>query len=275
MLKTILVSGAGRGIGRAVALSLINSGYDVSGCARTLSELEESKRLSEGRLRINRVDVTNESQVSNWMQKEFETKSVWGLVTAAGIVGAVGKLVDVPFSEWKAGVEVNLFGSVLCAQVFSKNLIARKSPGRIVMFSGGGGTQARPHFSSYAASKSAVVRVAETLAEELKEHNITVNSIAPGAICTKMTDDVFKLGPQRVGKEFPKVLEQIKTGGGDVKKAAALIGYLMSDEAAPVTGRLIAAQWDNWSNLHKNESFLKNVDTYTLRRAMPTPDQNL
>jgi len=275
--KLIFVSGAGKGIGQAIALKLSEENdYIVCGCARTPSDLEKTKSLSSGKIRTTTLDVTDQKAVEAWLSSEISgTKAEpWGLVTAAGIYGPIGPLVENSFEEWKKATEINVFGTVLLVKLFAQKLIAGKFEGRIVLLSGGGATQPQPNFSSYSTCKAAVVRFGETMAHELRDFKITVNSLAPGAVNTKFTEDLLKAGPAKVGKEtYEKVLKQKESGGTSPDKAASLCVYLLSEKAKNITGRLISAVWDNWQNLHAKERDLAGSDIYTLRRIIPEDRQ--
>jgi NAD(P)-dependent dehydrogenase (short-subunit alcohol dehydrogenase family) len=269
--KKVFVTGAGRGIGQAIALKLASENFIVCGSARTLSELETTQKLSHGKIRIQTADVTDKKSINTWLEKEFNesTGVPYGLINAAGVQGPVGVFTENSFDEWKACIEINLFGSALVTQLFSQKLIAKKLPGSIVLLSGGGATASRPYFSSYGASKTAVVRLVETLSDELREHQIIVNSIAPGAINTKLTEDVLKAGPEKIGKKnYDEVLKQKASGGNDIRKPAELSAYLMSEEARVITGKLISAVWDPWPTLHEKAKALQS-DIFTLRRIVP------
>jgi len=136
--------------------------------------------------------------------------------------------------------------------------------------SGGGATQPLPNFSNYCAAKSAIVRFAETIAHELKPYNITVNTIAPGAIATKFVDDVISAGPEKSGKVmYEKALKQKKEPGVGPEKAAELAHYLLKPETSSVTSRLISAQWDEWANFQSKWPEIEKTDWYTLKRSTP------
>src|SRR5439155_26506391 len=107
------------------------------------------------------------------------------LVNNAGVQGPLGPLGEVPWDDWAATVAVNLLGTACMCHQIIPHLRERKY-GKIINLSGGGATAARPRLSAYAASKAAVVRLTETLAEELKECHVDVNAIAPGALNTRM-----------------------------------------------------------------------------------------
>ena len=124
--------------------------------------------------------------------------------------------------------------------------------------------------TSYAASKAAVVRFTESLAHELKPHGIDVNAIAPGALDTRLLDQVLTAGPETVGTEFYERMIKVKRQGGTpLSVGAELVVYLASDASSGITGRLISAAWDKWSTLHERAQELDATDIYTLRRIVP------
>ena len=272
MKKLVYVTGAGRGIGRAISLILANKGYMVAGCSRSMAELQETKKLSEDRVFVQTVDVRDSEALDSWMATaETATGAkAWGLVTAAGVYGPIGSFLENSWEDWKQSLDINLYGTALACRSFAKLLVAKKAPGRIILMSGGGATQPLPRFTSYCASKAAVVRFGETLALELLEQQITVNSLAPGAVNTKLTEDIIQAGPEKAGKEmYAKALKQMEDGGANPQKAGDLTDYLLSDAAAGVTGRLLSAIWDPWQTLHEKSDALRKSDIYTLRRIVP------
>lgn len=273
--KLVLVTGAGRGIGREIALRLAADGFAVAGCARTTNELGETSRLSGHEMRMSEVDVRSPESVERWIHNELSKPGVvpWGLVTAAGIHGAIGPFLEANWDEWKLGIDVNLYGTALACKFFAAHMVKHRLHGRIALLSGGGATQPIENLTSYCASKAAVVRFGETLAQELKAHGITVNAIAPGAVNTAITQTIIDAGPEKAGRAlYDKSVRQLKEGGAPAGKAAALASYLMSDDSAPVTGKLISAVWDDWANFHKN-AHVENKDNYTLRRLVPPEEQ--
>jgi len=142
--------------------------------------------------------------------------------------------------------------------------------GKIINLSGGGATAPLPFISSYAASKAGVVRFTETLAEETKGLNIDVNAVAPGALNTRLLDEVISAGPQAVGKDFyMKALKQKQDGGVPLEVGAELCVFLASSESDGITGRLISAKWDPWKFLPDHQQELIGSDIYTLRRIVP------
>jgi len=139
--------------------------------------------------------------------------------------------------------------------------------GKIIQLSGGGATNPMPRISAYAVSKAAIVRFAESLAEEVREFNIDVNSIAPGALNTRMLEEVLAAGPDKVGAEFfNRSVKQKQSGGAGLERGAALAVFLASDASDGITGKLISAMWDNWEHWPEHVTELGSSDIYTLRR---------
>jgi len=143
--------------------------------------------------------------------------------------------------------------------------------GKIVQLSGGGATSPLPRISAYAASKAAVIRFAETLAEETRGDGIDVNAIAPGALNTRLLDQVLEGGAEAVGPEFhARAVRQKQEGGAPLERAAALAVYLASAASDGLTGKLLSAVWDPWETLGEHRADLDGSDVYTLRRIQPS-----
>jgi 3-oxoacyl-[acyl-carrier protein] reductase len=181
----------------------------------------------------------------------------------------MGPLETVDLTEWRRAMDINLYCVLLpCRSAvphFKKN-----GRGKIVILSGGGATNPLPNISAYATSKAAVVRLMETLSLELKNFQIDINAIAPGALATRMMDEVLAAGPEKVGKDFfQKNIQWKKDGGTPLDIAANLAVYLSSTQSDGITGKLISAQWDPWKSLHEHLEDLQRSDVYTLRRITP------
>jgi NAD(P)-dependent dehydrogenase (short-subunit alcohol dehydrogenase family) len=215
-------------------------------------------------------DVSAAEQVETLFDEvERELGTVDVLVNNAGVYGPKGSSETVDFASWRRAIEINLFGTFLPARMAIRQM-KRKGRGKIINLSGGGATSPMPRISAYAASKAAVVRLTETLAEELREFSIDVNAVAPGALNTRLLDEILEAGPDAVGNAFfEKALQQRDSGGVPLEKAARLCVYLASSESDGITGKLISAQWDPWENLHQFREELAKSDVYTLRRIVP------
>ena len=191
------------------------------------------------------------------------------LVNNAGIYGPMGPSEEVDWQEWVRAIEINLLGSVLMCRALIPHF-RQHGYGKIIQLSGGGATNPLPRISAYAASKAAVVRFAETLGEELRSSGIDVNSIAPGALNTRMMDELLAAGPEKVGSAFHKRMLKLKEQGGTpLERGAALAVFLGSPESDGITGKLISAAWDPWEELSAHRLELCKSDVYTLRRIVP------
>ncbi len=269
-----LITGGSQGLGRAIAEAFVREGASVMLCARDAVLLEKTRGelaaiAAPGRKALARVcDVSSEPQVNAIAAAAIaEFGAVHVLVNNAGVYGPLGPTESVPLDEWRHAIEINLLGVLLPCRAFIPHFKAA-GRGKIIIISGGGATNPLPNISSYAASKAAVVRLMETLSEELKPHHIDVNAVAPGALKTRMMEEVIAAGPEKVGAAFfAKNVKWAEDGATPPALAANLCAYLASTESDGVTGRLISAQWDPWKTLHTHKD--EFGDIYTLRRIVP------
>lgn len=274
--KFAVVTGASQGLGYAITRRFVQEGASVLLCARTAADLEgASERVraaatSGAQVLAKRADVSSEADVdrlAKLIEKQFGKLDI--LVSNAGVLGPKGAIDEVSWSAWSQAISINLLGTVLCCKAFLP-LIRQSSRGKILLLSGGGATKPRPFLSAYAASKAAVVRFGENLAEELREAGIDVNSIAPGALNTRMLDEVLAAGPDNVGQsEYEAALRQKESGGAPLDRSAELCVYLASSEGDGITGKLISAVWDPWTDFAAHRKDLQETDVYTLRRIVP------
>jgi 3-oxoacyl-[acyl-carrier protein] reductase len=265
--KVTIVTGAGKGIGKAVALAFASEGAHVVVVSRTFSETKDvaAQIAMMGRRALPlKVDVSRRGDVCKMVNSataRFGRIDV--LVNNAGVLGPVGPLVENDVDDWIKTIEVNLIGTFFCCREVLPTMMKQRS-GKIINFSGGGATSPRPRFSAYASSKTAVVRLTETLAEEVKEFNIQVNAVAPGAVDTRMHDQVLAASIA-AGKKAVEESQKVKvTGGTPLKLPVELAIFLASDASDGLTGKLLSAVWDNWKKMDVNE--VLSSDVYTLRR---------
>lgn len=270
--KKVIITGGGRGIGKAIAGAFAREGADVLLVSRSSSELGEAQKELEkygALVEILAADVSKPEgveKISGILVKRFGTVDV--LVNAAGIYGPIGRIEETAVDKWVETFSVNIFGTMMvCRTVIP--FMKRRGRGSIINFVGGG-DGGFPRFTAYASSKGAVARFTESLAEEVKEDGITVNAIAPGAVNTSLLQEVLSAGPERAGREFyEKSLKQKDGGGVSPERAAALALFLASDKAMGVTGRILSAVWDNWKEIPKHLDEIIKSDIYTLRRIKP------
>lgn len=277
-LKNIhaLITGGSQGLGKVIAEHFLREGASVVLCAReektlaaTRAELEPLAGPGQ-RVLAKACDVSSEAQVAALMDFALrELGSLHVLVNNAGIYGPMGPTEEVPWQEWVRAIEINLYGVLLpCRAVIPH--FKKAGRGKIIILSGGGATNPIPNISSYAASKAAVVRLMETLAVELQPHHIDVNAIAPGALATRLVDEVLAAGPQKVGAAFYAKNRKWKDDGATSPAlGAGLAVYLASAQSDGITGRLLSAQWDPWPTLHERREELAASDIYCLRRIVP------
>jgi NAD(P)-dependent dehydrogenase (short-subunit alcohol dehydrogenase family) len=274
--RTALVTGASQGLGYAIAESYVREGCSVFLCARGAETLAAAADRLAGRapagvrVAARAADVAAAGDVKDLVG---EAQRVLGgldiLVNNAGVYGPFGRIEDIDWDAWVDAVNINLMGSVLlCRHVVP--VMRTRRYGKIIQLSGGGATNPLPGISAYAVSKAAVVRFAETLAEELREDRIDVNAIAPGALNTRLLDEVIAAGPDRVGAGFyGKALKQRDEGGTPLTRGAELAVYLASKASDGITGKLISAVWDPWEDFQAHAGELNKSDIYTLRRIVP------
>jgi NAD(P)-dependent dehydrogenase (short-subunit alcohol dehydrogenase family) len=270
--KVALITGANRGLGLEIARAYLAAGADVALGARDEALLAREAGLlvtaHPGRRVLQcALDVRSEESCLAFVAGCIESFGhVDLLVNNAGIYGPFGSIDTIDIREWMDAIEVNLLGSVLMCRAVLPHMKAR-GRGAVIQISGGGATNPLANITAYAASKAAIVRFVESLALEVAEHGIDVNSIAPGALNTRLLDDVLAAGPEKVGKTFyERSLQQRDQGGVPLGKGADLAVFLASDAARGITGRLISAVWDRYEDWPKHLDELRGGDLYTLRR---------
>jgi NAD(P)-dependent dehydrogenase (short-subunit alcohol dehydrogenase family) len=264
----VAITGSSSGIGRALAERLLGEGHRVWGLARG-AQTELAAQFPD-RFAALRCDVAHWNEVESAASEiKRQVDSLDALVTCAGLQGEIGPALQADPQRWAATVRVNLDGTYFAIRAFAE-LLQQSRRAKIVCLSGGGATKARPNFSAYGTAKTGIVRLVETIAEENRDRPLDINSVAPGAINTRMTEEVVRLGPAVVGaNEFAAAQKQISGGGGSLDKALGLITYLLSAKSDGISGKLIAAPWDPWPTLETHARDLADSDIYTLRRIVP------
>ncbi|MBI5384284.1 MAG: SDR family oxidoreductase [Verrucomicrobia bacterium] len=270
-----LITGSSQGLGKAIAEQFVREGANVALCARSEKELfatrdELAKLAPRQKVVAKTCDVSSEAQVNDLVAFAVrELGSLHILVNNAGIYGPMGPTESVDLAEWRRAIDINLFGVLLPCRALIPHF-KQAGRGKIVILSGGGATNPLPNISSYAASKAAVVRLMETLAEELRPFHVDVNAIAPGALATRLVDEVLAAGPEKVGAAFFEKNKQWKEQGATpLHLGAGLAVYLASAASDGITGKLLSAQWDPWAKLHEHRDELAKSDIYCLRRIVP------
>jgi len=264
----LVVTGSSSGIGRALVERLLARGHRVWGLAR--SDQTDFASRHAGFTGI-RADVADWGQVqAAAAMVASKVSAIDGLVAGAGVQGEIGRALDADPAAWSATVRANLDGTYFTLRAFAPLLRAAPRRAKVVCFSGGGATKARGNFSAYGAAKTAIVRLVETIAEEERGQPLDINALAPGAINTRLTDEVLALGPAVVGEaEFAAAQRQKAAGGSSLEGALGCVEWLLSPESDGISGRLISAPWDPWKTLAARRDEIAASDLYTLRRITP------
>jgi NAD(P)-dependent dehydrogenase (short-subunit alcohol dehydrogenase family) len=270
--KVAIITGGSLGIGRGIATRFAGEGCHLVLVARNPANLEKTRQGLESygtRIETFIADVSREKEVKKMVEftlYKFDTIDI--LVNCAGIQGPIGLVTDVDTGKWMETININLCGTFLCIKAVLPTMVKNKK-GKIINLSGGGAVSPRPRFSAYSASKAAVVRLTETLAEEVKEYNIDINAIAPGAVNTRLLEQVLEAG-EAAGKDYmAKAIKQKEEGGTPPEKAAELSLFLASSKSDGLTGRIISAVWDNWRQTPEHLNEIMSSDIYTSRRIIP------
>ena len=280
----LVLTGSSTGIGRALAVRLLSRGHHVWGLAR--SDQSDFAALYPA-FRHTRCDVSDYSAVAAaasayaaaWPQLD-------AVICAAGLQGEIAPALTADPLKWSATIRANLDGTYFALRAFASLLVQpapTASRKKIICFSGGGATKARVNFSAYGVAKTALVRLVETIAEENRDQPLDINALAPGAINTRLTDEVLALGPSVVGaaeyaaaqKQKAAALVPSSLATADASADPALtraldcVEWLLSPASDGITGRLLSAPWDPWPTLGAHRATLAASDVYTLRRIVP------
>ena len=269
--QVAVITGAGRGIGRAIALAYARESARLALAARSDSELEQTvAAVAElgGEAIAVRTDVTSQiatERLTRRVVRHFGRIDV--LVNNAGISGPIGPLQDNDIAEWVDTINVNLTGTFLvCRAVIP--VMLEQGGGKIINLSGAGAANAWSNMSAYCSSKVAVVRLTEVLAQELEGKGITVNALGPGSVHTTMWDKMTEDAAQ-AGADFIHELGlRVTSGGGaSIDECAELAVWLASNESNGLTGRLISAATDDFRGLPPRIAEVMAGDAGTLRRV--------
>jgi 3-oxoacyl-[acyl-carrier protein] reductase len=269
----VMVTGAGRGIGKRLAIGFAGQGARVALLARSKAELDlchlEIEHSGGNALRL-RTDVCDYEQVAAAVER---TRVQFGapvqiLVCAAGVLGPIGPFAESSPKAWHELINTNLLGVMNACRAVLPQMVERRS-GKIIVIAGvGGKLPSRPNMAVHSATKTSVVRFAESLSEELQDHNIQVNCLSPGETYTHMTDQVLAAGDKAGWREVESARQVRLTGGVTPDKQIDLALFLASPQSNHVTGRMIHVD-DDWKRLKQ-----QNIpsELYRLRRVVRNGD---
>lgn len=231
--QVAIVTGASRGIGRAIALQLAFEGAKVvvnyASSSTAADQVVAEITAAGGEAVAIRADVSQENQVDTLIKTTLEKfQRVDILVNNAGITRDT-LLLRMKLEEWQAVIDINLNGVFLCTKAVSKIMLKQRS-GRIINIASVAGQMGNPGQANYSAAKAGVIGFTKTVAKELSSRGITVNAVAPGFIITDMTSDIKAEG----------ILQYIPLGRfGQPEEIAGMVRFLASDPAAAyITGQV-------------------------------------
>ncbi|ASS61106.1 MULTISPECIES: 3-oxoacyl-[acyl-carrier-protein] reductase [Bacillus] len=234
--KTAVVTGASRGIGRAIALDLAKNGCNVvvnySGNEAKANEVvDEIKSLGRNAIAV-KADVSNSEEVQNMMKEAVTAfSSIDILVNNAGITKD-NLLMRMKENEWDDVININLKGVFNCTKAVTRQMMKQRS-GRIINVSSIVGVSGNPGQANYVAAKAGVIGLTKSSAKELASRNITVNAIAPGFISTDMTDKLSKEVQDEMLKQIP--LARF----GDPSDISSVVTFLASEGSRYMTGQTL------------------------------------
>jgi NAD(P)-dependent dehydrogenase (short-subunit alcohol dehydrogenase family) len=268
------VTGGSRGIGAAIVERLLADGAAVAFCSREAKAVDAAAQRFAASYGAERVwgtvaDVTDGAALERFAAAAAARfGGIDSLVCNAGIWGPKGAIDRIAMDEWLRAFDVNVHGVVRTLRAFLP-LLRRSGRGRIAIVAGGGAYMPYPFISAYAATKSALARLGESIAGELAEEGIPVNMLLPGSVNTRMVDELLAAGREVLGDaRYEKVLAQVESGANPPEKAAALAAFLLSDRSAGITGKLLSIT-DAYEAIPAHVAELQDGDVFTLRRVLP------
>jgi NAD(P)-dependent dehydrogenase (short-subunit alcohol dehydrogenase family) len=264
--RVCFIAGASGAIGMAVAKRFHEEGFRLALGYNTFKP--DVKELVEpgADIRFIHFDIARRKEVQRAVEEIFARfGSLDCLVNCIGILGPIGPTSSVQPDEWVRAIEINLIGSFYLTQAVLPGMLA-KSYGKIIHFSGGGAAYGRPFYTAYSASKAALVRFCESLAEEVRSSHIDINAIAPGPVHSRMWEQV-RAWDRPDEKTQAELAKMDATGGIPPNRAAELALFLASGRSDGLSGRLISAVWDNWEALESSIPNLARSEGGTLRRV--------
>ena len=266
--RVALVTGGGRGIGRAIARAYAAEGARLALAARTDAELEATadEIRTEFGSEVTTVitDVRDREQVENAVSHTVDRFGpIDVMVNNAGNTGQIGPLWELDPERWANVISVHVLGTYYGCRAVIPAMLER-GQGRIVNMSGVGG----PNDTSYDAAKTAIVNMTENLSVELAGTGITVNAISPGSIHTRMWEEVRDMALAAGDMDMYEKGVQVTSGGGaSIERAAQLAVLLGSDDCGALSGRLIRAALDTFEDIPARVDEIMASDALLLRRV--------
>lgn len=233
--KTVLVTGASRGIGKAVAIRLARDGFNVvvhcrQGIAQAQAVVEQIQALGQV-ARVLQFDVANRAQAAHALEQDVaQHGAYYGVVCNAGIARD-SAFPAMSGEDWDAVIHTNLDAFYNVLQPLVMPMVRRRAPGRIVTIASVSGLMGNRGQTNYSAAKAGVIAASKSLAIEMAKRDITVNCVAPGLIETDMVDAA-------VLEEAMKLIPMRRMG--QAEEVAGLVAFLMGPEASYITRQVIS-----------------------------------
>jgi NAD(P)-dependent dehydrogenase (short-subunit alcohol dehydrogenase family) len=238
--KTAIVTGAGRGLGRAIALAMSRERARIAMISRSGEKLREAAGQMEGETFVFTGDVSKPEDVSRMIREIRERFSSMDiLVNNAGIIGPVRFLEDADDRSWRKTIDVNLNGAFYFARAVIP-LMREQGGGKIINIVSGLGRMPFPRFCAYSVSKAGLIQLTLSLSDELKDLGIRVNAVDPGVMDTKMQQELRDMGPEVLGESIFREFMEYKEQGHlkDPAEVARLIVFLASSESDHLNGHV-------------------------------------
>jgi NAD(P)-dependent dehydrogenase (short-subunit alcohol dehydrogenase family) len=241
--KVAIITGSGRGLGRASALAMAREGASMVILSRTRPELKKTEsdiRSAGGEVLAIRTDVSKPGDITAVVRKAFKRfGKIDILMNNAGIVGPVKPLHTVKIKEWDLTMDIDLRAAFLFSRAVAPSMIEQRQ-GKIINVTSGLGRTVMPRSGVYFIAKAGLDHLTRVLAVELEEYNIQVNGLDPGVMDTRMQEEVREPGPEAWGEETYRDFVMMKESGRlkPPERVARLAVFLASDESNVITGEI-------------------------------------
>jgi NAD(P)-dependent dehydrogenase (short-subunit alcohol dehydrogenase family) len=265
--KNVLITGAGRGIGKRLALGFASLGARIALVGRSKAEIDlahiEIEQAGGNALRI-RTDVTDPEQLTLAADRARVAfgRPIDILICAAATIGPVNAFMQNSLKAWKEAFTINLMGVVHAVRAVLPSMAERRT-GKIIVLTCDSDQSPRLNLSAYTTSKTAVVRFVEAVAVEVFEHNVQINCFDPGPAYTNLTDEIIRAESRLETRVVSEAKETRRTGGVSPALQLRVASFLASEESNHITGKLIHVTDD--CNKLRNDTL--RPDALTLRRA--------
>ena len=276
--KVAIITGGGRGIGRAIALNLAAAGAAVMVSARTVNEIEETAELiraAGGKAAACAADVSDLAAVKNLLavtEAELGAPSILVNNAGGGVPGSGGPFEKIAPEAITAGIERNLLAAMILSRLVLPGMLERKE-GRIINVASGAGMLGMPFIAPYSVSKTGIIRFSEVLAAEMLGRGVTVFAITPGNVVTKLTEPMVPVLDQMIASPppgspwiYPPGHELEECGWYPPERAAELVRFLASGKADKVSGCFFAVHYDE-AQIAAEAERVDKEQLYTLRIA--------